>query len=58
VTRVLTEGVARVRARYLFALARFCHLGPAGVDGLRLGDFALLTEGIDRLVASAPPGGE
>ena len=36
-----------MRAGYLFALARLCHVPPPVVDELTLGDFANLTDSID-----------
>lgn len=48
-TRVLYEGIRRVRARYLFPLARWCNCPPPVVGEMRLADFAILTEGIDAL---------
>jgi hypothetical protein len=46
-----------VRARYLFALARWCHIGPREVDQLTIGDFANLTEAIDEMVRQADAAG-
>jgi hypothetical protein len=60
VTRVLNEGVRNVRARYLAPLARFYACPPPVVDGLRLADFAVLTEDVDAMtaaMAAMPAGG-
>lgn len=54
--RLLTEGIANVRARYLFPLARYCGVPPQLIDTMRLTDFANLTEGIDEVIASNAPG--
>lgn len=39
-----------MRADYLFALARVCHVPPAAVDELTLADFANLTDSVDSYI--------
>jgi len=36
-----------MRGEFLFHLGRLCHLKPADVDELDIGDFANLTDSID-----------
>jgi hypothetical protein len=38
-----------LRRTYLFPLAAVCHVPPTSAGALRLADFAILIDGIDRM---------
>jgi hypothetical protein len=40
-----------MRGQYLFPLAHLCHCPPPVVDEMRVTDFAVLIDGIDRHLA-------
>jgi hypothetical protein len=52
---VLDGKLAELRTEYLFGMAHVCHLGPAQVDGLSLGDFATLIRDIDSWAEAQKP---
>lgn len=55
-----SRDLAGLRREYLFGLAHVCHLSPAQVDALSLGDFAVLIENTDQWAKAQqqqPPGG-
>jgi hypothetical protein len=53
----LYGGILQLRARYLFDLAHLCGCPPPVADGLRLVDFGVLIDGIDRHLATSTPRG-